>query len=153
MLNNIYQTLTSSQIKEAHIQSQAVWWQQQPIRSELSSDTSLDPTYRRAINQSYLVIVTVSVCTHPAICMVGCRGGPIASRRSLAGAARRWGWPARKRRCRIWPTSADTCRLWINNHKSTSCLLLSCLLPLTLPIGGLWVKTSCWNHPRWRQLV
>ena len=40
MLNNISKTLTSSQIKEAHIQSQAVWWQQQPIRSELSSDTS-----------------------------------------------------------------------------------------------------------------
>ena len=38
--NNSYKTLTSSQIKEAHIQSQAVWWQQQPIRSELSSDTS-----------------------------------------------------------------------------------------------------------------
>ena len=40
MLNNIYKTLTSSQKKEANIQSQAVWWQQQPIRSELSSDTS-----------------------------------------------------------------------------------------------------------------
>ena len=40
MLNNIYKTLTSSQIKEAHIQSQAVRWQQQPIRSELSNDTS-----------------------------------------------------------------------------------------------------------------
>ena len=42
MLDNIYKTLTSSQIKEANIQSQAVWWQQQPIRSELSSDTSPD---------------------------------------------------------------------------------------------------------------
>ena len=39
MLNNIYKTLTSSQMIEANIQSQAVWWQQQPIRSELSSDT------------------------------------------------------------------------------------------------------------------
>ena len=40
MLNNIFKTLTSTQIKEAHFQLQAVWWQQQPIRSELSSDTS-----------------------------------------------------------------------------------------------------------------
>ena len=40
MLNNIYKTFTSSQIIEANIQSQTVWWQQQPIRSELSCDTS-----------------------------------------------------------------------------------------------------------------
>ena len=40
MLNNIYKTLTSSQMIEANIQSQAVWWQQQPMSSELSSDTS-----------------------------------------------------------------------------------------------------------------
>ena len=38
--NNICKTLTSSQMKEANIQSEEVWWQQQPMSSELSSDTS-----------------------------------------------------------------------------------------------------------------
>ena len=40
MLKIIYKTLTSSQMIEAHIQSQAVLWQRQPISSERSSEIS-----------------------------------------------------------------------------------------------------------------
>ena len=42
-INNIFKTLTSSQMKGANIQSQAVWWQQQPISSELWAVTHLQP--------------------------------------------------------------------------------------------------------------
>ena len=117
--------------------------------------------------------------THRAECMVGCRDGPRASRRSSAGAGRRWGWPAGRTRCRIWPASADT-HYWVLCHKLlresnsvrtefdsdiyrlsrqnnyqqnfTSCLLLSCLhhWPLRF-VSGDNLCTSV--RPRLRQLV